>query len=163
MSRQGEVLVAILNNQRDLKIAREQHWYRIPVKSVEKFLKAQWSPEWLAFYQTKVFGSEAYAIHYYAHVSNIRKVYRWELFPEELPNQKSQNQYYKLELAPLEELPQPIVSHRRRRITFICTTLVALTTATEMSELNNRPLSAQAWTQLQKLQNCSDQPTHKTP
>jgi len=36
ISERGEVLVAILNNQLDFAILREQGWYRIPVSSVEK-------------------------------------------------------------------------------------------------------------------------------
>ena len=64
----GEVLVAIVNNPFDLAMARDQHWYRIPVSSAEKWLKDRWPPQWLAFYQTKVFASEAHAVNYYARV-----------------------------------------------------------------------------------------------
>lgn len=39
MADKRQVLIAIINNRRDLAIARKQHWYRIPVYSVEKFLK----------------------------------------------------------------------------------------------------------------------------
>jgi hypothetical protein len=135
MSRRGEALVAIVNSKLDMAIAREQHWYRIPRESVEKRLKNYWAPEWLAFYQTKAFGSEAYAIHYYARVLKIQIVDRTQLFPNEPENEKSQKQYYRLDLSSLEELPQPIVSQRRRRIAFIPTTLVQLTTATEINDL----------------------------
>jgi hypothetical protein len=38
-SRRGEVLVAIMNDPTDFAIARERHWYRIPVYSVRRFLK----------------------------------------------------------------------------------------------------------------------------
>ena len=31
MGARGEVLVAIMNNPLDFAIARDQHWYRIPV------------------------------------------------------------------------------------------------------------------------------------
>jgi hypothetical protein len=58
----GEVLVAILNDLRDFKFAHDDHWYRIPVASVEKWLKDRWPPQFLAFYQTKAFGKEAHAI-----------------------------------------------------------------------------------------------------
>ena len=33
------VLVALLNNQPDLARARDEHWYRIPVSSADKWLK----------------------------------------------------------------------------------------------------------------------------
>ena len=52
MSKRGEVLVAIVNKKLDFAILREQLWYRIPVSSVEKWIKERWSPKWLAFYQT---------------------------------------------------------------------------------------------------------------
>lgn len=140
MKQPGEVLVAIMNCKRDMEIVREQNWYRIPVESVEKWLKKCWPPEWLAFYQTKVFGSEAHAIHYYARVLNIREVDRFQLFPEEFKpeeckNEQSQKRYYKLELSALEELAEPIAGDRQQRILFIPTTLVKLTTAIGINDL----------------------------
>ena len=53
MSADGEVLVAIMNNPLDFAIAQDRHWYRVPVSSAEKWLKGQWPPQWLAFYQTQ--------------------------------------------------------------------------------------------------------------
>ncbi len=99
MTRRGEVLVSILNNLPDMTLALARHWYRIPSDSVSKFLKNSWPPKWLAFYQTKVFGSEAYAVNYYARVGTIREVCRWELFPDQPEDSKSQRRYYKLELS----------------------------------------------------------------
>lgn len=136
MSRRGEVLVAIINNKADLEIARQQRWYRIPVESVKKHLKQYWQPEWIAFYQTKKFGWEGCAIHYYAQVRAVEIVQRQDLFPEESESSKSKKQYYKLFLSALEELPEPIVNLKRRRITFIPTTLVQLMTAIEVQDLS---------------------------
>ena len=76
MGVRGEVLVAIMNNPLDWVIARDQHWYRIPLSSVENLLKERWPPQWLAFYQTKDFGDEAHAVNYYARVLHIRKAFR---------------------------------------------------------------------------------------
>lgn len=121
-----------------MEILCKWQWYRIPVESVERFLKGSWAPEWLAFYQTKVFESEAYSLNYYAQVLNIQKVYRQDLFPSELQNEKTQKQYYKLELAPLEKLPHPIVSERMRRVVFIPTTLTQLMTAATLKDLYDR-------------------------
>jgi hypothetical protein len=133
--RQGEVLVAVMNNMQDMEIARELHWYRIPVTSVEKFLKRHWAPDWLAFYQTKVFGDEAYAVNYYARVEKICKVYRWQLFPGEELNENNDKQYYKLELSALQRLEKSILSPQRRRIHFIQTTLEKLKEAAQISDL----------------------------
>jgi hypothetical protein len=136
MSPLCEVLIAILNNRADLEIARNQHWYRIPVDQVTKLKQRQcWQPKWLAFYQTKVFGDEAHMVRYYAEVTGICEVDRWELFPEESQTAKRENRYYKLELSALEQLSNPIVSKQLRRITFIPTTWEKFTLAKEISEL----------------------------
>lgn len=134
MTRQGEVLVAVINSDRDLTIARTQHWYRIPIEAA-KNLSQPWEPQWLTFYQTKVFGDEAYAIRYYAGVEKISRVDRAHLFPNEPQTAKSQKQYHKLELAPFECLPQPISSQNLRRVTFIQTTIAQLKTAAEIKDL----------------------------
>lgn len=136
MPRCGDVLVAILNSQTDLTIAREQHWYRIPVEQVKKLQhRDRWHPQWLAFYQTKVFGDEAHAVNYFAEVIEIQEVSRADLFPNERPTAKSHKRYYKLELSPLQKLTQPIKSQRLRRITFIPTTLEKLHRATQIEDL----------------------------
>ncbi len=155
MSTRGEVLVAILNNRLDFNIAHEQHWYRIPVNSVNKFLKGRWPPQWLAFYQTKVFGPEAYAVHYYAQVIDIRTVHRQQLFPDEPYNAKSHRRYYQLFLTPLQRLPQPIFSPRLRRIVFIPTTAEKFFSAVEI-EINDlydeSLLEDKLWAEFKRLQ-----------
>lgn len=117
-ARIGEVLVAIMNNQLDFAIAREQHWYRIPVESARRLIGDHWPPRWVAFYQTKVFGPEAYAVNYFARVTAIRQVERWQLFPGEPRTDTDQKQCFQLILSPLERLPQPVFSRRWRRIVF---------------------------------------------
>lgn len=148
----GEVLVAIMNNLLDFIIARDQYWYRIPVHVVEDRLKERWPPQWLAFYQTKVFGSEAYAVNYYAHVLDIRKVFRWQLFPDQPRDQRGQQRYYQLWLSPLQRLPQPIFSRRWRRIIFIPTTWQKFINAVEINDLyDESPLEDRLWTKLKRL------------
>ena len=121
MSHRGEVLVAIINNRLDFTIASEKHWYRIPVASKKKWLKERWPPKWLALYQTKTFGQEAYAINYYAKVTHIGEAYRWQLFRDEPRDEKGNRRYYQLFLEPLRRLSKPIFSRRHRRIVFIPT------------------------------------------
>lgn len=149
MSKRGQVLVGIMNEPRDLTIAREQHWYRIPVVSVERFLKERWPPEWLAFYQTHEFGDEAYCINYFARVLDIRQVSRRELFPDEVANRKAANKYYQVIVSPLERCPQPILSRRWRRIVFIPTTLDKFANAIEINDLyDESPLEDRLWAML---------------
>jgi very-short-patch-repair endonuclease len=147
----GEVLVAIMNNPLDFVIARHQHWYRIPVHVVENRLKKRWPPQWLAFYQTKVFGDEAYAVNYYAHILHIREVFRWQLFPDQAHDERGQRRYYQLLLSPLQRLPQPIPSRRWRRIVFIPSTWQKFVNAVEINDLyDESPLEDQLWAELKR-------------
>ncbi len=153
MATRGEVLVAILNNLLDLAVARDQHWYRIPVSSAHKWLKNRWPPQWLAFYQTKVFGSEAFAVNYYARVLDVRQVYRWQLFPDQPHDEKGERRYYQLILTPLRQLPQPIISRRLRRIVFIPTTWEKFINAVEINDLyDESSLEDRLWAELKRLQ-----------
>jgi very-short-patch-repair endonuclease len=153
MTARGEVLVAILNNLLDLAVARDQHWYRIPVSSVDRWLRGRWPPEWLAFYQTKVFGGEAYAVNYCARVLDVRRRYRWQLFPDQPRDEKSRRVYYQLILEPLRRLDRPIISRRWRRIVFIPTTWEKFSRAVEINDLyDESPLEDALWAALKRYQ-----------
>ncbi len=152
MPARGEVLVAILNNRLDFNIARDHLWYRIPVSSAGKWLRECWPPQWLAFYQTKVFGGEAYAVNYYGRVIAIREVQRWELFPDQPRDERSLRLYYQLLFDRLRVLPRPIRSRRRRRIIFIPTTLRKFAQAEEINDLyDDSPLEDLLWTELKRV------------
>jgi len=149
MESQSYVLVAIMNNPRDFAIARDQHWYRIPVRSRPK----RWPPEYLAFYQTKVFEAERYAIHWYARVTDIEIVRRSELLPEENNHPKATYLYYKINLESLHRLPRPILSRRWRRIVFIPTTWGKLISAAEINDLYDAsPLEDRLWAAFKRAQ-----------
>jgi very-short-patch-repair endonuclease len=151
MNPRGEVLVAIMNNLLDMAIAREQHWYRIPVSSVRRWLKDRWPPQWLAFYQTKAFGDEAHSVRYYARVLTIQQAYRHELFPDQPRDDRSLRRYYQLFFEPLQRLPKPIWSRRRRRIVFIPTTWTKFINAVEINDLSDEsPLEDRLWALLQQ-------------
>jgi len=153
MSKRGELLAAIINNLPDFAIARDKHWYHIPVSSVEKWLSNRWPPQWLAFYQTKVFDQEAYSINYYAEIINVKRVYRWQLFPDRPSDNKSNRRYYQLFLQPLQRLPKPILSRRLRRIVFIPTTWEKFVKAVEINDLyDESPLEDFLWAEFKRLQ-----------
>ena len=144
----GQVLVAIINSKADLAILHDKGWYRVPVASAPK----RWPPQWLAFYQTKIFGDEAYAVRYYGYVTSIRTVERRELFPEEFESPKSDRKYYQIHVEHLETLPRPIYSKRWRRIVFISTTWRKFKRAVEINDLyDDSPLENQLWEKLKAL------------
>lgn len=125
------VLVAVMNSLRDFEIARDRGWYRIPLDRAPSRVGA----DYLAFYHTKVFGEERWAIHYYAPIRRFHIVSRHALLPEEPAHPRANELYYKIEIGTLQPLPQAIPSRRLRRITFIPTTLGRLLRAEEINDL----------------------------
>lgn len=141
-----EVLVAIMNNHRDLEIARTQRWYRIPVKSADRFIPKLEQMQYLAFYQTVAFKRDAYAVNYYAEIERISTAPRIELLPDEAGHQNAETPYYKLEISPLQRLLQSIPSKRLRRVTFIRTTLAKFRMAQEINDLfHTSPIEDLMW------------------
>jgi hypothetical protein len=128
----GLMLIAIVNNARDLHIAGTQHWYRIPVKNAPRRLQ---ETSYIAFYQTKAFGDESWSINYWAEIKKIRIVKRSKLLPLESDHPKVNDQYYKVEIGDLKRLSKPITSKRGRRIVFILTTLGKFKAAKEIKDL----------------------------
>jgi very-short-patch-repair endonuclease len=147
------VLVAIMNDRLDFEISQARHWYRIQITSAHRWVGKRWPPAWLAFYQTKVFGSEAYAVRYYSRVQHVHRKYRWQLFPDQPGDEKSKREYYRLVLSPLQQLPQPILSKRWRRIVFIPTTWDKFMHAVEINDLyDESPLEDRLWAEMKRLQ-----------
>lgn len=125
------VLVAVLNNKRDFEIARVLGWYRIPFKTAPKTVGV----DWLAFYQTAKFGEEKWAINYVAPVRGHELTTRAELLRTQPDHPRAKEQYFKVQLGPLERLPRPIPSRKWRRLTFLYTTGERLSGASELNDL----------------------------
>jgi len=126
------VLVAVMNNGRDFEIARDRGWYRIPVRHAPP---STTEAAVLAFYFTRAFGEEGWAIHWYAPVRGHELARRRDLLPEEPHHPRADDLYYQLQLGPLVRLERPIPSLRWRRITFIETTWDRFTAAQEINDL----------------------------
>ena len=125
------ILVAILKDKRDLEIARVLGWYRVPLKSAPKTVAV----DWLAFYQTAKFGEEKWSINYIAPVRGHELATRAELLRTQPDHPRAGEQYYKVQIGPLERLPQPIPSRKWRRFTFLYTTGEKLLAAEELNDL----------------------------
>jgi len=144
----GEVLVAIMRDRRDFGRLQDELWYRVPVDTAPK----RWPPQWLAFYQTKIFGDEAWAVNYYGRVKSISVISRAELFPDEFRNPKTDRRYFQVHLDSLERLIQPIRSARGRRLVFISTTWTKFTAAEQINDLfDDSPLEDTLWAELKRL------------
>jgi hypothetical protein len=124
-------LVVLVNNHADWRHVVDDSWYRIPLKHVPNPVAATF----LAFYQSRVFGTDAFHIRFYAPVRRYRVVTRRELLPDQPDHPRANDRYYQIELGPLIELKYPIPSRRLRRITFIPTTMRRLQEADEINDL----------------------------
>lgn len=113
------VLVAILPSPRDMEIARLLGWYRIPLKSAPKVLEV----DYLAFYQTAAFGREhRWRIENFAEVRGYELTTRRELFREEPDHPRAEEEYFKIQIGPVQPLENPIEAENWKRITFLYTT-----------------------------------------
>jgi very-short-patch-repair endonuclease len=125
-------LVGVVTRKKDWELVRSEHWYRIPVHTAPEGLE---SIQYLAFYQTRLFGEEKWAVNWYASVLSITQAKRSELLPDEPENPRAGADYYKIGLGELQRLPNPIPSRRWRRIVFIATSLERLMHAQEINDL----------------------------
>lgn len=117
---------------RDLEIARLLGWYRIPLRSAPKVINV----DYLAFYQASAFGAEhRWRIEMFAGVRGHELTTRAELLRDEPDHPRAREEYYKIQVGPLETLPRPIAAGRWRRITFLYTTGELLQRAKTINDL----------------------------
>jgi hypothetical protein len=125
------ILVAVMNDPRDLEIARLLGWYRIPLRSAPKVIAV----DYLAFYQTAAFGAEKWRIQTVAPVHGYELTTRQELLQDEPDHPHAHQEYYKVQLGPLLHLPEPVLASEWRRITFLYTTGEYLLHASTVNDL----------------------------
>ncbi len=126
------ILVALIPHPRDLEIARLLGWYRVPLRSAPKVVDV----DYLAFYQAAAFGEQhRWRIETIAEVRGHELTTRAELLRDEPDHPRANEEYYKVQLGPLQALPQPILTHRWRRITFLYTTGELLRAAKVVNDL----------------------------
>lgn len=131
ISPESLILVAVINDPRDLEIARLLGWYRIPLRSAPKVIAV----DYLAFYQTAAFGEEKWRIQYLAAVQGHELTTRRELIQDEPNHPHASQEYFKVQLGPLLRLDTPILADQWRRITFFYTTGEILLRADSLRDL----------------------------
>lgn len=125
-------LVGIVPSPRDLEIARLLGWYRIPLRFAPKIVEV----DYLAFYQTSSFGNEhKWKIEFYAEIRGHELTTRHELFKDEPNHPRAGEEYYKIQLGPVESLPHSIDSGGWKRLTFLYTTGKKILNARELKDL----------------------------
>jgi hypothetical protein len=126
------VLVALINSSRDLELATQEHWYRIPSKHAPKFFSGA---DYLAFYLPSAFRERKWTIDTYATVRGHELVRRVDLIPEEPQHPRANELYYKLQLGKVIQRDPPILSKRGRRVLFLWTNWEKFSAAREWNDL----------------------------
>lgn len=125
------VLVCYLPSPRDLEITRLLGWYRIPFRSAPKVIAV----DYLAFYQPGSFGKGASRIEWIAPVRGHELTTRGELLHDEANHPRAYEEYFKIQLGNLEQLPRPITTDKWKRLTFLYTTGEYLLKAQTLNDL----------------------------
>jgi len=112
------ILVAYIPSPRDLEIARVLGWYRIPLRTAPKVVAV----DYVAFYQPASFGEHKWCIECVAPVRGHELVTRTELLQDDPDHPRAGEEYFKIQLGPVTQLPAPIRAEKWKRITFLYTT-----------------------------------------
>jgi hypothetical protein len=125
------VLVCPLPKPRDMEIARLLGWYRIPLRTAPKVVAV----DYLAFYQPGSFAERGGRIEFVAPVRGHELATRAELLKDEANHPRANEEYFKVQIGPLERLSRPIVAEKWRRLTFLYTTGEYLLEAQTLNDL----------------------------
>lgn len=128
---EDRVLVGVINRVRDLRYARDEHWYRIPVEQMPQGVNA----EYLAFYLSRAFREKNGGICYFAQKRGIELARRADLLPNELAHKHADRLYYRVALGELQAKDPPALNPSRRPISFIYTTWDRFVCAREIRDL----------------------------
>ena len=103
---------------KDMEIARLLGWYRIPLRMAPKMIDV----DALLFYQTGKFPKgHASIIEAFAEVKGYELTTRSDLIRNEPDHPRANEEYYKINLGPINFLSSPIQAVTWKRITFFYT------------------------------------------
>jgi len=125
------ILGCLLPTPRDLEIARLLGWYRIPLRTAPKVV----SVDYQVFYQPGSFGERSGQIDFVSPVRGHELASRAELLKDEADHPRAREEYFKIQIGPLERLSRPIVAEKWRRLTFLYTTVEYVLKARVLNDL----------------------------
>ena len=147
--RYATVLVAVLRSPRDLRLALEEGWYRIPVRHLPPRAS---TARYIALYQPASFGPGGGAVRYVAPILTWEMLRRQDLFPDEPEHPRAAELYYRVRLGEVQRLVPPIRCGRWRRFAFIITHWERLHQARELRDLIHGTLwEERLWGALRKV------------
>ncbi|MCE2489496.1 MAG: hypothetical protein J4G17_05930 [Anaerolineae bacterium] len=130
---EDRVLVVAITRRSDLRRAREEGWYRIPVARMPRGVAA----EHLAFFTgARVIGREKGGIYASARVTGVELLRRRDLLPLEW--QRANDLYYRVQLEDWRWREPPLLNPERRAFAFIHSTWDRYCQARRISDLTRR-------------------------
>ncbi|MCB0758942.1 MAG: DUF559 domain-containing protein [Flavobacteriales bacterium] len=147
---ENNVLAAYLPSTKDLAIALEHGWYRIPALHAPPIIRDGKATH-IAFYQPKAFDDDRYMVRWYAPITGLVIRKRSEILPDEPLHPHATKDYYVVGCAGMQQLAKAIPSKIPRRAIFFPTTLEKLFTATDINHLfNDSHLETLLWNEMLK-------------
>ena len=141
------ILVAIIPSPEDLHLARILGWYRIPLRTAPRILNI----DYLAFYQPASFKDRRWRIEYLAPVLGHELTTRLDLLKEQVDHPRAGDDYFKIQLGPMQRLRQPISAGDWKRFTFLYTTGEYIEGAKTLTDLTVQPSERRAlWRSLRE-------------
>jgi hypothetical protein len=126
------VLVGAVTRKKDLKLARDRGWYRIPQAKMPRGVHS----EYLAFFlNSLVAGKPDSGIYYFAEPAGVELAYRRDLLPDEADHPRANDVYYQVQLRNWHEKSPPVLNPTRRSVAFIYTTWDRFVRASEIKDL----------------------------
>ncbi len=127
-----QVLVGAITRKKDLRLAQDQHWYRIPQARMKRGVVA----DYLAFFlNRRVAPGDSSGIYYFAQRDGLELAYRRDLLPDEADHAHAADTYYKVLLKDVQTREPPILNPDNRRFAFIYTTWDRFLHAHEIKDL----------------------------
>lgn len=127
-----QVLVGAITRKKDLRLAQDQHWYRIPQNRMPRGILA----EYIAFFlNSRIAPENASGIHYFARRSGVELAYRRDLLADETGHDRANDVYYKVSLEDFQQKQPPVLNPTNRRFAFILTTWDRFLKAHEIKDL----------------------------
>ena len=129
---EDRVLIGVVRRQRDYRLARDEHWYRIPQRQMPHGIDAEYLG---LFLSGAVFKQQRSSVAYYAAVTGIELARRRDLLPAEIDHPRAEALYYRVSLGELQSRQPPITNPTHRRLGFIWTTWDRFTAAATIADL----------------------------
>ncbi|MDZ4669747.1 MAG: hypothetical protein SH821_02655 [Phototrophicales bacterium] len=132
MDDQDRILVCVINRQRDLRLALDAHWYRIPQARAPRHFVV----DYLAFFVSRTARlKKPSGIYAYAPMRGYELQRRRDLLPQEPHHPRADDLYYRIALGDFIEKNPPILNPNHYTVSFILTTGEAFYSAHHVGQL----------------------------